>query len=62
VLGLLAIASGIGLAVFAAWKWGPMHEVQWPGFVPIAVSLGSAGLLFVGARLWTGKWPDHWPD
>lgn len=54
VVGLLAIASGILLAVFASLTWGPMHEDEWPGFVPVIVVVGSGLLVLLGARLWTG--------
>ena len=60
-LALLVIASGLGLAVFTAWAWGPMHEDEWPGFVPIIVGTGSLLLIWWGAGLWTGTWSGWWP-
>ena len=62
VLGVLVIALGIGLAVFVALTWGPIHEDEWPGFVPLVIGLGSLLLIWVGAGLWTGKWTGKWPE
>jgi hypothetical protein len=61
-LALLVIASGFGLAVFTSLTWGPMHENEWPGFVPFAMGLGSLLLIWAGAGLWTGKWTGRWPE
>ena len=61
-LAILVIASGLTLAVFTSLTWGPMHENEWPGFVPFAMALGSALLVWFGAGLWTGTWTGRWPE
>jgi len=60
-LALLVIASGLGLAVFTAWAWGPIHEDEWPGFLPFVLGTGSLLLIWWGAGLWTGTWSGWWP-